>query len=220
MVNGKAVQDERGPRKRKTVTIRRIEYISTPKTIDGFYLEILTQILIGCIQQTKENDGFRILSEQQQKMILSKVWCECFILRASHWSIDISSVIEKCNDSALKTLIDEIRVLNADLIELSLLETLILCRKGLRSFHLITIIYIQNTENLIVFIEYALSSIDKKQIDHLANGTLSTLARYSLQRMQWTRYGQLLLALRCISSRYSGTALRSLFSHIISDLLR
>lgn len=141
-----AVQDERGPRKRKTITIRQIEILSSSATAsslprppqcatNNFHIEILTQILMGCIEQAKENDGFRMLSRQQQNVILSKVWCECFVLRASHWSIDITSIIEKCNDSALKSLIDETRTLNADLIELSLLETMILCRKGFCGSH-------------------------------------------------------------------------------------
>lgn len=36
----------------------------------------------------------------------------------------------RCNEPALKTIIDETKKLKADLIEVSLLETLILCRKG------------------------------------------------------------------------------------------
>lgn len=125
-----AVQDERGPRKHKSLGIERIDELHMPRSIDTFHLEILTQILIGCIKQAKANDSFRLLNDEQKKTILAQVWCECFVLRASHWSIDISFVIERCNDSTLKSLIENTRTLNADLIELSLLETLILCRKG------------------------------------------------------------------------------------------
>lgn len=38
--------------------------------------------------------------------------------------------MNRCNEPALKTIIDETKKLKADLIEVSLLETLILCRKG------------------------------------------------------------------------------------------
>lgn len=36
----------------------------------------------------------------------------------------------RCNDSTLKVIISDTKKLNADLIEVALLETLILCRKG------------------------------------------------------------------------------------------
>lgn len=118
-----------------------------------FHYQFLSQILVTCIKQAKLNENFRLFTAQQQKFILSHVWSECFVLRASHWSIDISQIIEqyvlnfvvswsnefyflllfnasRCNEPALKTILDETKKLKADLIEVSLLETLILCRKG------------------------------------------------------------------------------------------
>lgn len=76
------------------------------------------------------NEHFLSFSEMQKESILRSCWVECLILRASHWSIDLDSIINRCDDKNLKYAIDSIKVLNADLIELSILETLILCRRG------------------------------------------------------------------------------------------
>lgn len=68
-------------------------------------------------------------------------------------------------------------------------------------------------------IEYALSSAETKHIEHLTNGALIALGHYSLQRMQWTRFGKLLLALRCISLRNFDSILKQLFKNIINDVI-
>lgn len=55
-----------------------------------------------------------------------------FIMNA-HWgqiTLMLQFAINRCNEPALKTIVDETKKLKADLIEVSLLETLILCRKG------------------------------------------------------------------------------------------
>lgn len=62
--------------------------------------------------------------------------------------------------------------------------------------------------------------MDANQIDHLANGALTTLAHYTLQRMQWTRYGQLLLALRYLSLRDFSTTLRRIFKDVIESVMQ
>ena len=133
-----AVQEERGPRKQKKAPMMgsRPTEIEPPVTVadmtltDDLHFQTLTQILIACLKQAKSNEHFRKFSPWQQNVILKNVWSECFILRASHWSIDIGFIIERCNDTNLKLIINDTKDLKADLIELSLLETLILCRKG------------------------------------------------------------------------------------------
>jgi nuclear receptor, other families, insect len=119
---------------------------------------------VTCIRQARSNENFRQLSKLQQNVILQRVWSELFVLRASHWPINITSIIDRsvriffsksintfqiiqwpfqkyliqllfvcCNrfdDDHLKSVILNTQCLKADLIELSLLETLILCRKG------------------------------------------------------------------------------------------
>lgn len=67
--------------------------------------------------------------------------------------------------------------------------------------------------------EYALSASETNQIEHLTNGALVTLGHYCLQRMQWTRFGKLLLTLRCLSLRPFDMALKQLFNHIIGDVI-
>lgn len=43
--------------------------------------------------------------------------------------------VSRCNDAMLKHVINDTKTLQADLLEVSLMETLILCRKGtLRNF--------------------------------------------------------------------------------------
>lgn len=106
---------------------------------ENLHHQILAQILIASMSQVKNNENLRHFHKRQQEEILRNSWMECFILRASHWSIDITSVINHCDDLKLKYAIDSMKILKADLIELSLLETLILFRKGnfISIFHFI-----------------------------------------------------------------------------------
>ncbi|CAD6995968.1 unnamed protein product [Ceratitis capitata] len=94
--------------------------------------QILAQILVTCLRQAKCNEQFRTLTPPQQETILNAVWNECFVLRASHWSLDISAMIDACGDPQLRRVIAEAKQLRADVLELNFLETLILCRKGKR----------------------------------------------------------------------------------------
>lgn len=105
-----AVQEERGPRKRRTSSYssegsapanesnrctERINSLSRLSTPDDLHYQILAQILIACIRQAKINENFRCFNVRQQNRILKNVWSECFVLRASHWSIDIGSIVER-----------------------------------------------------------------------------------------------------------------------------
>lgn len=69
------------------------------------------------------------------------------------------------------------------------------------------------------FIEHAITLTDAQQIEHLTNSALNTLGHYTLQRMDWTRFGRLLLTLRYLSIRPFEAALKRLFSHIIDDII-
>lgn len=175
-MNVAAVQEERGPRKHKRqrlhsshnigrtdrqfqVIFQETDAVRPPITTvsrryEGLHYKILTQIMIACIKQARNNEHLCRFSRRQQNLILEKVWSECFVLRASHWSIDIGSIIDgwagkpwhyvvvysndiiyvldgpRCHDPTLKYIINDTKLLKADLIELSLMETLILCRKG------------------------------------------------------------------------------------------
>lgn len=104
--------------------------LSPQSNESAFNFQMLAQILVTCLRQAKSNEQFRTLSRCQQDAILHLVWSECFVLRASHWTLDISAVFEACGDVALQRIINEAKQINADVMELNFLETLILCRKG------------------------------------------------------------------------------------------
>lgn len=106
-----AVQEERGPRKQKQITQSNIytevkhpahSSILIPKSIPFTFetnqtlnFNVMAQILIACVKQAKLNEYFQQLPSQQQKTILKHVWTECFVLRASHWPINIGPVIDQ-----------------------------------------------------------------------------------------------------------------------------
>lgn len=106
-----AVQEERGPRKHKKLRDVKLDSsIGQPSVmvpsnlcdhgqlaqpIEGLQHQILAQILITCMKQARNNEHFRHFSKCQQNVILKNVWSECFVLRASHWSIDIGNIVEK-----------------------------------------------------------------------------------------------------------------------------
>ncbi|KAH8417520.1 hypothetical protein KR222_001329 [Zaprionus bogoriensis] len=206
-MNVAAVQEERGPRtqQQSQLTARRLLAVTPPPppTAAGssagqtLHLQILAQILVTCLRQAKLNEQFRLLERAQQDVILQVVWAECFILRASHWSLDISAMIEGCGDAQLKLLIFEAQQLRADVMELNCLETLILSRK-----------------------ELALSSDYALILEAHANGALCSLARYTLQRSHWLRFGQLLLGLRQLCLRRYDCALSSMFREVVADILK
>lgn len=144
-MNIAAVQEERGPRSQQAQSSQRLLAQTPPAPpsppAPTVHFQILAQILVTCLRQAKLNEQFRLVARAQQDAILQVVWSECFILRASHWSLDISAMIESCGDMQLKLMLSEAQQLRADLMELNFLETLILCRKGvfeiyrLRSIH-------------------------------------------------------------------------------------
>lgn len=138
-MNVTAVQEERGPRKpRKSTGSSKVTTpISARSTsvkssfTEGMQFQILAQILVACVRQARCNEFFRLFDQCQQNEILKVVWSELFILKASHWSLDLSRVLDACGDVHLKRAIEDAKHLKADVMELSYLETLLLCRKGM-----------------------------------------------------------------------------------------
>lgn len=158
---------------------------------------ILIQILVGCIDQARQNEQFRYLHKHQQDVILEVVWFECFLLRASCWTIDILPIIESLNEVALKNTIWKIKSLNLDYTELSLVETMILCRK-----------------------EFGISDLSKGQLKLIYECAIVTLRRYNLhQGHPWPRYGRLLLALRGHGVN-NNSGVYSVFENVIRDVLQ
>ena len=109
-----------------------------------FYHEIAAQILLMSLRQARRNESFSLLSRQDQDAILRHVWNELFLLHASYWPIDVSALIRRALASSkssnnlhtvstsllLRRSLELCQNLQLDAVELSLLETLILCRKG------------------------------------------------------------------------------------------
>ncbi|ALC47016.1 Hr83 [Drosophila busckii] len=204
-MNVAAVQEERGPRCQQAessqIHSRRLLMVASPLPSPAgqtLHFQILAQILVTCLRQAKLNEQFRLVERTQQDAILQVVWSECFILRASHWTLDISAMIEGCGDAQLKLQLAEAQQLRADILELNFLETLILCRR-----------------------ELALSAEYAVVLDSHANTALCSLARYTLsQRSHWLRFGQLLLGLRQLCQQRQDCALSSMFRNVVRDILK
>uniref|UniRef100_A0A1I8MX71 Uncharacterized protein n=1 Tax=Musca domestica TaxID=7370 RepID=A0A1I8MX71_MUSDO len=209
-MNVQAVQEERGPRHQNVYCYAMSSPLTPPcsgglknstlspqSNENAFNFQMLAQILVTCLRQAKSNEQFRTLSRCQQDAILHLVWSECFVLRASHWTLDISAVFEACGDVALQRIINEAKQINADVMELNFLETLILCRK-----------------------EYALNSEYASLLESFSNNALLALARYTAQQSNWLRFGSLLLALRQLSLRRYECTLTGLFRSIVKDIIK
>jgi nuclear receptor len=99
------------------------------------------------LRQARRNEHFCILSRSDQDCILRHVWNELFLLHAAYWPIDVSALIRRALNSGhmhqhgtkaaanntsrlLRRSLELCQNLQLDAVELSLLETLILCRKG------------------------------------------------------------------------------------------
>jgi nuclear receptor len=114
-----------------------------------FYHEIAAQILLVSLRQARRNEHFSGLSRSDQDSILRHVWNELFLLHAAYWPIDVSALIRRAMNSGhmhqhgtkavtnstsrlLRRSLELCQNLQLDAVEISLLETLILCRKGKR----------------------------------------------------------------------------------------
>ncbi|XP_052858474.1 nuclear receptor subfamily 2 group E member 1 [Drosophila gunungcola] len=202
-MNAAAVQEERGPRNQQVTQYRHARRQSVPVPASptphsqALHFQILAQILVTCLRQAKANEQFALLESCQQDAILQAVWSEIFVLRASHWSLDISAMIEGCGDEQLKRLIFEAQQLKADVLELNFMETLILCRK-----------------------ELAISAQYGIILGSHSNAALVSLARYTLQQSNYLRFGQLLLGLRQLCLRRFDCALSCMFRTVVRDILK
>lgn len=233
-MNKRAVQNERGPRKFKLLRNENVHLsekfqktkiamknstvsINCPlgqgnKNVTSTHHDVLVQILLTCLKQSRQNECFQTLSDYQQNVILQNVWSELFVLKASHWPINIMSSIEKCEDRFLYNIVCTTRSLNADLMELSLLEILILSRP-----------------------EYAINPEERVKLEKLIENTVTSLGLYiyqqqheheqmnsnhDLEQLQTkinSRFANLLLGLRCLSLHFFESTLNNLFQNIAKN---
>ncbi|KAG5671292.1 hypothetical protein PVAND_001497 [Polypedilum vanderplanki] len=180
-----AVQQERGPRRGIRVKNEKLKNESANH-------KMLIQILLTCLKQAQSNECFNSISKLQRTVILRHVWSELFVLKVSHWPIDITDAFNDLTDitSAMKAL-------NADLMELSLLEALILSRP-----------------------EFAIDDKERSRLQLSMENAVARLAFYISSRShtaaaETTRFGKLLLALRHLTKRSFESSLNNLFSDII-----
>ena len=142
------------------------------------------------------------------------VWSELFVLKASHWPIDIISAVESCGDGHLLDIISATKTLSADLMELSLLEILILSRPEYA-------VDVKERSKLQFNCENAISHLEL----YVTQRTLNDLRNHHHQQQQHfeietsraqsvMRFGKLLLALRHLSLHLHESSLNNLFRDI------
>lgn len=111
--------------------------------------EIAAQIFLATVRAARQHREFSTLQLEEQNRILRKGWAAAFLLRAAIWPIDLSTFRprdDSRNDAtvaaydALAAARSTICELRLDRTEISILETLLLCRPGTNSTdHLLSI---------------------------------------------------------------------------------
>lgn len=243
-MNIAAVQKERGPRRLRYKS--KLKHFNVSETSFNSHLKItkhllehndflrlytknyqeklMVQILLTCLKQAQHNECFISISKVQQSVILKKVWSELFVLKISYWPIDITTAFEKCGNTYLTKIIDTIKALAADLMELSLLEILILSRPEYaidnKQYSLLKsnmenaisrlAFYVSSTWNLS---EYPLSIILEEKLKQPFMKIASN--RQDSNISSFMRLGTLMSTLRCLSASPHQSCLNNLFSDII-----
>lgn len=171
--------------------------------------EMLVQILLTCLKQAQSSECFRAVSKLQRNVILRSVWSELFVLKASHWPIDIFDAVESCGDRHLLDVISATKTLSADLMELSLLEMLILSRPELAVDCKEQLKLQFSLENAISHLELYVNQ--KTLNDHRDQHQLDVETSRAQSVM---RFGKLLLGLRHLSLHLHESSLNNLFRDI------
>jgi len=182
--------------------------------------EIVIQILLTCLKQAQQSECFAALSKYQQNVILRNVWSELFVLKASHWPIDIIAAIESCGDGHLLDIIRATKTLCADLMELSLLEVLILSRPEFAVDAKERQQLQCNLENAISRLAVYVSSQHQQHHQpfshrHQMLDFTSTSSSHSTPSVM--RFGKLLLGLRHLSMHFHESSLNNLFRNIAEE---
>lgn len=233
-MNVLAVQDERGPRHLKlkynsksSITNRNglnlLKINNVQKCNHDNQQEILIQVLMTCLNQAQQNEYFFSISKIQRNFILKHVWSELFLLKISYWPIDVTNAIERCGFKHLMDLIKELRGLNPDLMELSLLEKIILSRPEYAVDIQEHLNLKFNLENALVRLASYISSIPQTYEASLISNSKNNLEKlHKIENfnekgisLDVARFGKLLHALKNLSfGSYQG-ALHNLFGEII-----
>lgn len=221
-MNVSAVQEERGPRRGVQLSRNELKSkkIAIEVTSDGEHKEMLLQILLTCLRQAQSSECMQSVSRVQRNSILRHVWCELFTLKVSYWPIDITSILHG-ETFGLMDIINATKALNADLMELSLLEVLILSRAELAVDDEERSRLQLNFENAIARLALYVSSSDnglRTETCSNSNETTTTTIK-EIKTSQGAsgviRFGKLLLALRHLAICSLESSLHNLFSDII-----
>jgi hypothetical protein len=239
-----AVQDERGPRhlklksRMKNLISMDPYFISNTNGLrllkkddhriynDGNQQEILIQVLMTCLNQAQQNDCFYSISKSQRNIILKNVWSELFLLKISYWPIDITNAIERCGFKHLMDLIEELRALNPDLMELSLLEKIILSRPEYAVDNKEHLNLKFNLENFLVRLAFYISSVPQtSEVSDFPDSVKNQKKLYNIKKLMEKRvpldvsnvirFGKLLIALKNLSFGSCQGPLHNLFGEII-----
>lgn len=101
--------------------------------------EIAAQIFLATVRAARQHREFSMLDVDEQNRILRRGWAAAFLLRAAIWPIDLSNFRKRDGSTsddaataydALVAARSTISKLRLDRIEISILETLLLCRPG------------------------------------------------------------------------------------------
>lgn len=230
-MNALAVQDERGPRHLKLksnskslITNRNglslLKLDNVQKYNYDNQQDILIQVLMTCLNQAQQNEYFYSISKIQRNFILKHVWSELFLLKISYWPIDVTNAIERCGFKHLMDLMEELRGLNPDLMELSLLEKIILSRPEYAVDNKEHLNLKFNLENALVRLaSYISSSIPQTyEASFLSNSEKLHKIEKSKDKgvaLDVARFGKLLLALKNLSFGSYHGPLHNLFGEII-----
>ncbi|XP_076175104.1 nuclear hormone receptor 83 [Ptiloglossa arizonensis] len=99
--------------------------------------EIAAQIFLATVRAARQHREFSMLDVDEQNRILRRGWAAAFLLRAAIWPIDLSNFRKRDGSTsddaataydALVAARSTISKLRLDRIEISILETLLLCR--------------------------------------------------------------------------------------------
>lgn len=70
-----------------------------------------------------------------------------------------------------------------------------------------------------MLVELAITVTEAQCIEKCSTSALKTLGQYTLQRMDWSRFGKLLFSLRWLSSRSFEFSLKRMFTHIVDNVI-
>ncbi|XP_076659829.1 nuclear hormone receptor 83, partial [Halictus rubicundus] len=92
--------------------------------------EIAAEIFLATVRAARRHREFSTLEPTEQNRILQRGWAAAFALRAATWPIDLSAFRNRAVSAydPLATARSSVTKLRLDSIEISILETLVLCR--------------------------------------------------------------------------------------------